>query len=226
MVFEGAVNAYRVSPSLVRMGRREWVTEEGWRRAFDEGFRTVVDLRSEFEFSVRRMGDAQVPPEVLDGLAVVRCPTEDPSDPGFDYPMGYLDHPRDYGGYLRLFGDRVARAVLAMARAEGPVIVHCSAGRDRTGLVLSLGQLVAGWDHERIVSGYVAAAEGINAFQEHNPHHKETFKTGREWSAWLEERVAALRVFLAETDAHAFLRAHGADDADLAAIARRFSDGE
>ncbi|MDO5678274.1 MAG: tyrosine-protein phosphatase, partial [Propionibacteriaceae bacterium] len=218
MVFDGAVNAYRVSPTLVRMGRREWVTEDGWREALDEGFRTVVDLRSDFEFSVRRMGDAEVGPEVLAELTVVHCPTEDPEHPGFNYVMGYLDHPNGYLGYMDLFGDRVARAVLAMAHADGPVIVHCSAGRDRTGLVLSLGQLIAGWDHERIVEGYVRAAEGINAFQEHNPHPKETFKRGAEWDAWLQERVDALRVFLREVDAEGFLRSQGAGDGDLAAV--------
>lgn len=223
MVFDGAVNAHLVVPGLLRMGRREWVTAEGWHQAFRDGYRAVVDLRSAFEFDVRRRGDAEVPADVLGEFTVVHCPTEDPDHPGFDYPMGYLDHPRDYPGYLDMFGDKVARAVLAVAHADGPVIVHCSAGRDRTGLVLALGQLVAGWDHERIVEGYIIAAEGINAFQAHNPHPKETHKTGEEWEAWLDERVDALREFLASTDAVAFLRSHGADDGDLAAVVARFA---
>lgn len=223
MVFDGAVNAHEVGPGLVRMGRREWVTEEGWREAVAAGFRTVVDLRSDFEFAVKRLGDADVPDTTLQGLTVLHCPTEDAAHPGFDYPMGYLDHPADYVGYLELFGDRVTAALLAAAHAEGPVIVHCSAGRDRTGLVLSIGQLIAGWDHDDIVAGYVRAAEGINSFQEHNPHPKETFKRGEEWDAWLRQRVEALCVFLEEIDAEAFLRGHGAHDGDIAAVVRRFS---
>lgn len=222
-VFDGAVNAHRVAPGLVRMGRREWVTVAGWRQAVDEGFRTVVDLRSDFEFAVRRQADAVVPDEVWDEITIVHCPTEDADDPRFDYPLGYLDHPRDYPRYLEDFGDRVARALLAVAHAEGPVIVHCSAGRDRTGLVLALGQLVAGWDRERIIDGYVRAAEGINDFQAHNPHPKETHKTGQEWAAWRDDRVAALRRFLDEVDAEGFLRAHGASDSDLAVIADLFA---
>ncbi|HJE50953.1 MAG TPA: tyrosine-protein phosphatase [Tessaracoccus flavescens] len=222
MGWDGAVNAHQVAPGVVRMGRREWVTEQGWSQALGEGYRTVVDLRSEIEFAVRRKGDANVSAAALDGLTVLHRPTEDPDHPGFDYPMGYLDHPADYAGYLEMFGDRVARALLAVGHADGPVIVHCSAGRDRTGLVLSLGQLVAGWSHDDIVDGYVAAAEGINAFQAHNPHPKETHKVGEEWEAWLGERVSALRSFLDETNAVEFLRRQGATDADIAAVAARF----
>lgn len=222
MGWDGAVNAHLVVPGLMRMGRREWVTEQGWREALDAGYPAVVDLRSEFEFQVRRRGDADVPPVALEGLTVLHRPTEDPEHPGFDYVMGYLDHPRGYPGYLEMFGDKVTAAVLAVAHADGPVIVHCSAGRDRTGLVLALGQLVAGWDHEDIVAGYVAAAEGINDFQATNPHPKETHKVGPEWEAWLGERVEALRGFLAETDAEGFLRAHRATDDDIAAVVARF----
>lgn len=223
MVFDGAVNAHEVVPGLVRMGRREWITAEGWRQARDAGYRTVVDLRSPFEHEIRRVGDAEVPAEAMTHIAVLSHPTEDPDDPGFDYPLGYLDHPADYPGYLELFGERVVRAVLAVAHADGPVIVHCSAGRDRTGLVLALGQLVAGWNHDDIVAGYLEAAASINAFHEHHFHPTDTHKTGAQWDAWVGERVAALRVFLREADAEALLRLHGATDGDLTAVRSRFA---
>ena len=84
MGWDGAVNAHEVVPGLMRMGRREWVTEAGWRAALEAGYDTVVDLRSPFEFDVRRVGDVEVPAEALAGLTGVNCPTVDPQHPGFD----------------------------------------------------------------------------------------------------------------------------------------------
>lgn len=222
--WEGAVNARRVNERLVRMARREWLTPEGWAAALSEGFATVVDLRSPYEWETVRDGDHELPPALRERIRLLPTPTEDPEHPEFkEFLAPYLDHPDGYATYLRLFGQRVASALLAVAEAPGGVIVHCSAGRDRTGLVVALGQKLAGWDDEDIVDGYAAAAVGINELHRTNPHPIETYLEGEEWEAWLGERVTALRAFLAEIDTERLLAEAGLGRADLEAIRRRFA---
>ena len=59
------------------------------------------------------------------------------------------DHER------RAFG----RAVHALAVSSGPAIVHCTAGKDRTGWVSALVQLVAGVREEDVIADYLLTRE-------------------------------------------------------------------
>ncbi|HHU39738.1 MAG TPA: tyrosine-protein phosphatase [Propionibacterium sp.] len=220
----GAINAREVVPGVARMGRRECLTEAGWRDALAAGYRTVVDLRAPWEFERQRPDDARVPDAVRAAVSVVNAPTEDPDHPDFKRLLEpYLDHPSEYETYLRLFGDRVAHALVAVARADGPVIVHCAAGRDRTGLVVALGQLLAGWPVADIVAGYVASADGTNEHFATHDHPVERHRTGEEWDVWVGERVEALEGFLEGFDVTAFLAGHAVSDADVAALRARFA---
>ena len=79
MEWDGAVNAWHVAGDVYRMGRREWLTEAGWRQAHAHGIRTVVDLRNEAEIR-RRETDPQVGAAALAGFDVVLAPTEDPAN--------------------------------------------------------------------------------------------------------------------------------------------------
>ena len=64
--WDGAVNAWHVAGGVYRMGRREWLTEAGWRQAYDDGIRTVVDLRNAAE-ARRRDTDPVVGGAALSG---------------------------------------------------------------------------------------------------------------------------------------------------------------
>ncbi len=220
--WEGAVNAHVVAPGLVRMARREWLTQRGWEQVVEDGFHTVVDLRGR-KHAKRRDGDPVADPEAA-GVQVVYVATEDPDHPDYRSRFNpYLDHPRDYDLYCSLFCDRVLRALRAIAEAPSGVIVHCAGGRDRTGLVVALGQILAGWDFDEIVDGYERGATGINERLAHFDHPYERHMTGDEWDAWLGERLVALREFLETTDIEFVLRSEGATDADLDAIRHKFS---
>lgn len=224
VAWDGAVNARKINNCVVRMARHEWVTPDGWQQILDDGFTTVVDLRSPYEWQITRDGDHGLPPWLRRRINLVSAPTEDPDHPQFRKLLGpYLDHPRHYATYLELFGDKVAAALLAVAGAPGGVIVHCSAGRDRTGLIVALGQRLAGWSDDAIVEGYAEAAAGINELHRTNPHPTEKFMEGEVWDSWLGDRLLALREFLAGLDPADVLTRAGLNSSDLERIRSRFA---
>jgi rhodanese-related sulfurtransferase len=107
--------------------------------------RTVVDLRDPGEAAhphPLRGAAVVLDLPVLDGLAW--NPREQP--PG----MGAL--------YLTMLGGvrarRLVEAVTAVATGEGPVLVHCSAGKDRTGVTVALALTLAGVPRADVISDY------------------------------------------------------------------------
>jgi protein tyrosine/serine phosphatase len=58
----------------------------------------------------------------------------------------------------------VVEAMRALTHAgPGASVVHCAAGKDRTGVVCALSLAVAGVPHEEIVADYAMTAEVIDA---------------------------------------------------------------
>ena len=68
-----------------------------------------------------------------------------------------------YMSYLQRRPDSIVAAVQAIARAQGSVLVHCAAGKDRTGVVVAMTLDAAGMDREVIVSDYVATGQRVHA---------------------------------------------------------------
>lgn len=66
-----------------------------------------------------------------------------------------------YLGYLAERPDSVSAALGVIAASTGATIVHCAAGKDRTGTVVALALSVAGVSDEDIVDDYVASAERV-----------------------------------------------------------------
>lgn len=71
-----------------------------------------------------------------------------------------------YLGYLATRPDSVSGALRAVAGAGGAAVVHCAAGKDRTGTVVAMALDVAGVPREEIVADYVLSAERIDAILE------------------------------------------------------------
>ena len=71
---------------------------------------------------------------------------------------------RSYLGYLSDRADAVVAALRALAApVDGASVVHCAAGKDRTGVVVALALTVAGVPHEEIVADYALTADVIDA---------------------------------------------------------------
>jgi protein tyrosine/serine phosphatase len=57
----------------------------------------------------------------------------------------------------------VLTALRLIAASNGAVLVHCAAGKDRTGVVVALALSAVGVPRDEVVADYVASAERIEA---------------------------------------------------------------
>ncbi|WP_354155234.1 MULTISPECIES: tyrosine-protein phosphatase [unclassified Arthrobacter] len=221
MGWDGAVNAWHVAGRVYRIGRREWLTAAGWRQAYDDGVRTVIDLRNSRE-ARRRDTDPDVPESAWSGIRIVSAPTEEPDDPRFTAVCGpYLNDPAHYLHNVRLYPAKFVDIFRAIGAAEaGAVVVHCAAGRDRSGMVAAMLQDLAGDPDDRIADGYAKAARGINErFRTHGPPHAgERYIDDAELTPLLERRGRAAVEFVRELDTRTFLLRNGLSEAELGAV--------
>lgn len=137
------------------------------------GLTTVVDLRSAAELasegpaplgSVAGVRHAHHPvlPELgsaTDAAADALLTRDDqdrsryPGDPTCGHYLGYLeDRP-----------EQVVAALRSVAHAEGAALVHCAAGKDRTGVVVALALSAVGVRPQAVVADYAATGERIGA---------------------------------------------------------------
>jgi protein-tyrosine phosphatase len=77
----------------------------------------------------------------------------------------YPDDPvcGHYLGYLEDRPDQVVAALRSVADSEGAALVHCAAGKDRTGVVVALALVVAGVRPQAIIDDYAASGDRAEA---------------------------------------------------------------
>lgn len=202
------------------MGRREWLTDAGWGQMYDAGIRTVIDLRTVREQQPREL-DPEVSAEATARFDIVHCPTEDPSNEEFTERFGpYLKDPAHYADYVRLFPDKLATVFKTIAAARGGVVVHCAAGRDRSGIIAVMLQSLAGASDQEIVRGYQQGMRGINERHRHHraPHAHDPFLEEDALEAMLASRSVSLLEFAHSLDTVAFLEANGVSTEEIGAV--------
>ena len=134
--------------ALVRADSLARLTDAGWQALLEHGVRTIVELSAPNE-------PAYVAPDAVQRV----------STPIFEIDGG-LDALyaacREAADYYRVWVEHRAEAFGAAVRAvadagEGAVLVHCQAGRDRTGVVVALLLGYAGVPDEVVGSDYTAS---------------------------------------------------------------------
>jgi protein-tyrosine phosphatase len=120
------------------------------------GVRRVVDLRTSGE--VRLEG-----PGPLSGRVDIRHRSLYPErGQRTDIMIGGLSADEVYLRYLQHRPDSIVGALEDIATDGGATLVHCAAGKDRTGTVIALALAAVGVERDAIIADYVATAERIS----------------------------------------------------------------
>jgi len=196
----------------------------------DIGVTTVVDLRSSHELKA----EGPAPIGAVAGVRYAHHPVLPEVGSSTDMAAALLTrhdqdksrYPADpicghYLGYLEDRPDQVAGALRSVARSEGAALVHCAAGKDRTGVVVALALTVAGVRPEAVVADYAASGERTAAITERLRRSRlyardiDSAPADLRWS-----RPETMTAFLEQMDARyggvaSWLADHGLDAADL-----------
>ncbi len=238
--------------TYLRSDNLQDLSPDSVRRLVDElGVTDIVDLRT----NVERVSTGPGPLADEPGLSfheLTMYPEEsdetgipddedDSNDPVFPWQgtwhdasraeNGHEEHlARHYLGYLDRRPDNVIRALRAIAAADGAVVVHCAAGKDRTGTITALALSAVGVPREVVVADYDATNQVIEKIF-------ERLSTSRTYAADLAGQTIKDQTTPAETmemllDAvdqtyggvDGWLRAHGWTDADQEALVTKLVD--
>lgn len=143
-------------------------------------------------------------------------------DPGHDefWSQHYLK-------YLATRPDSVLAALHAISASEGAAIVHCAAGKDRTGTIVGLALKAVGVRDDEVIADYAASAERV-------PRILERLRNKPAYAANLRDKTVAQQSPQADTmrlmlealertygGVHPFLERHGWTRADTERMRRK-----
>ncbi len=176
IALDGAANARAVVTGvLLRSDNLQSLTARDVRVLVEqESLEVVLDLRTELEVELEGPGPITREPRLriehrslyprsggttdLDAASVNLWPQTDAS--------GWPDEPpvvQAYLSYMTARPDSIVGSIRTIANAPGAALVHCAAGKDRTGVVVALALDAAGVDRNVIVSDYLATAQRLDA---------------------------------------------------------------
>lgn len=181
--------------ALIRSANLQHLTDDDVRTLVqDLGVRRVVDLRTDVEVERGGPGRMHAQPEVVihhlslypdsNGSAEnVVAIDETPPDSGPSAETGAAEPALPWQGeklspdrapvvnsYLRYLSrrpDSIVAALRAIAEPDGATVVHCAAGKDRTGVVVALALTVAGVPRDSIAEDYALTQSQMRLILEH-----------------------------------------------------------
>ncbi len=226
---------------LIRSDNLQDLTEADVSRLVDTlGVTDIVDLRTGAEVHIEGPGplrrvhslthhhhsliDERQSTETVEDLGERALPWRD-DDPVRDAGF-WAQH---YLGYLARRPDSVSAALEVVAGAAGAVVVHCAAGKDRTGTVVALALDVVGVPREEIVGDYVLTAERLEKIVGRlMPRESYGAALAKQKLEDQLPRAESIEAILSAVDdgwggSAGWLRAHGWSPADLERLRTRLT---
>jgi protein-tyrosine phosphatase len=147
--------------SVVRSDNLVHLSEAGRTALLGYGIRTVIDLRLPFELK-----EDPDPFATRDGHPVAYRNISF-IDPAADRPSDRKTLAQDYISMLQRFRPQVSAVMSAIAEAgEGGIVIHCAAGKDRTGLISALILSLAGVAPAAIADDYALTQDALRPREE------------------------------------------------------------
>ena len=194
------------------------------------GLQLVIDLRSAWE--IERDGPTAVAAAGVETVALSFLPEDGTALPETGDDADPL--LRAYLGYLVDRTENVVEAVRLLGRPDGgPTLVHCAAGKDRTGVLVALVLDAVGVERDAVLTDYALSAEQVEAM-----FRRWTTAVNQEMPDDLTPhlpRAEVVATVLARLDeahgdgrrggAAGWLRANGLEDDALARLHARLTNG-
>jgi protein-tyrosine phosphatase len=245
IALDGAVNARAVVPGvLLRADNLQNLSERDVRLLIEqEAVEVVLDLRTDVEVELEGPGPMTAEAAVSiehrslypdsGGNTDLDADTIKPwGEPDTEQSPDETPAVRAYLSYLRRRPDSVVGSLRAIARTSGAVLVHCAAGKDRTGGVVAMALDAAGVDRRTIVRDYLATGERIDAILARlisSPTYRAELE-GHDPQDHAPVAGAMERVLEIVDDrlggSVAWLRANGLSDPDLDRLRRRLTTAD
>ncbi len=207
---------------------------------------TATDAATDSDGPGEPAADTDGRPGPAAGLAADAAAGQDGADPGtvFDASDALAIRRRDgararypddvrvgyYIGYLEDRPDQVVAALRSIAQSPGAALVHCAAGKDRTGVVVALALTAAGVRRDAVIADYAATGERMAAVLDRlrstptyasdtNSRPDEDHMPRAETMAWFLDEIGA-----SYGGVLAWLDQHGFGPADVAALRAKLLD--
>ncbi len=207
--------------AIVRSDNPARLTPAAQRAAIDYGLKTVIDLRNDDELE-------QFPNPLrlhTDSLEYINVPLVDPAAAP---PATFTTLANNYIRIADTFTDQMARVMYLIAFAQpGGVMVHCMAGKDRTGLVCAIILSLAGVDDETVAEDYAFSEERLRPFDEDwlengpGERHERELQLSRTSPKTHVMREVLDHLRQRYGGAEGYLRAAGVDDEGIAKLRER-----
>lgn len=219
---DGALNFRRSLPGLYRSGTLSRLSERGRGDLLALGLTRIIDLRDRAE----RDRD---PPPFLGRPEYLNLPLLPHRDRALNTASAGA---RSNADLYRAHLDHAANQIVAVLGAvldapPGPVLLHCHAGKDRTGLIVALCLELAGVPRGEIAADYAASGPELDEFYR-SRQRKKTPEAWANLAPFVPSRPEAILAALEHLDtcwngAGPYLAAWGFGQAEQSALAARLS---
>ncbi|GAB2496282.1 tyrosine-protein phosphatase PtbB [Luteococcus sediminum] len=241
----------RIRPGvLLRSDNLQDLPAASVRRLVDEvGISDVVDLRTDLERRVvgegplkreeLRFHELTLYPEGAKETGIPDDRDEEPDRLPWEGDFEAAAHERQehdehlanhYLGYLTQRPDHVMAALKAIAHAPGAVLVHCAAGKDRTGTICALALSEVGVPREEVVADYDTSNQRTEQIMQRLAS-TEPYATDLVGQSVADQTTPAstMRMLLASLDQTSggpsgWMRAHGWSEDDARALRAKLVD--